>query len=67
MIDSRAAVTTVGFIDEYCQHYQKLFDDVRNFSLQVSAFGILSEIPCKTPPAIARTVGFKDSNHCIIS
>jgi len=60
MIDSRAAVTTVGFIDEYCQHYQKLFDDVRNFEAKFLHLESI-RIPCKTLPAIARTVGFKDT------
>jgi len=62
MVTPRAAVSTVAFIDDYCQHYQKLFDDVRNFeAFKFLHLGVISEIPRKTLPAIARTVGLKDS------
>ncbi|MDZ8109355.1 MAG: IS701 family transposase, partial [Nostoc sp. DedQUE12a] len=31
MFESRPAVPTVKFVDEYCQWYKKLFSDVRSF------------------------------------
>ena len=62
MVEPRAAVTTVGFIDEYCQHYQKLFLDVRNFEcFKELHLGMISEIKRKSLPAIARTVGLLDA------
>ena len=58
----RTPVTTVAFVDDYCQHYQHLFKDVRNFeAFKFLHIGILSEIPRKSLPAIARAVGLKDS------
>lgn len=62
MTAAREAVVTVGLSDDYCQHYQKVFDDVRNFEcFKFLHLGMISEIPRKTLPAIARTVGLKDS------
>lgn len=29
MVEPRPPITTVSFIDDYCNHYQDLFDDVR--------------------------------------
>lgn len=58
---SRAPVATVGFIDHYCTHYQSLFDDVRNFeSFKFLHVGILSQLPRKSLPEIAKIVGLKD-------
>lgn len=62
MTAAREAVTTVGFIDDYCHHYQKLFDDARNFEcFKFLHLGMISETKRKSLPAIARTVGLKDS------
>ncbi len=58
----REALPTVSFIDHYCQAYQKLFSDVRNYeAFKLTHLGMLSEIPRKSLPKIARAVGLKDS------
>jgi len=58
----RTAVNTVAFVDNYCQHYCRLFEDVRQFeAFKFLHLGILSEIPRKSLPEIAKTVGLKDS------
>lgn len=58
----RTAVNTVAFIDNYCQHYSKLFEDVRHFeAFKFLHLGMLSEIPRKTLPEIAKIVGLKGS------
>ncbi|MEJ1931870.1 IS701 family transposase, partial [Nostoc sp. NIES-2111] len=50
----RQPVSTVAFIDNYCQHYYSLFEDVRHFeAFKFLHLGILSEIPRKTLPLIA--------------
>jgi SRSO17 transposase len=60
----RTPVTTVAFVDDYCQHYQHLFDQVRNFeAFKFLHLGMLSEIRRKSLPAIARTVGLEDSQE----
>lgn len=58
----RTAVNTVAFVDNYCQHYCGLFEDVRHFeAFKFLHLGMLSEIPRKSLPEIAKTVGLKDS------
>lgn len=58
MVEPRPAVATVGFADDYCNHYQDLFADVRNFeAFKFLHIGMISELPRKTLPAIARSVG----------
>lgn len=58
----REASSTVGFIDNYCQAYQNLFCDVRNYEVfKLLHLGMLSEIPRKSLPKIAKAVGLKDS------
>jgi SRSO17 transposase len=57
----REAVNTVAFIDNYCQHYYSLFEDVRHFeAFKYLQLGMLSEIRTKSLPEIAKTVGLKD-------
>lgn len=57
----REASPTVGFIN-YCQAYQNLFSDVRNYeAFKLLHLGMLSEIPRKSLPKIARAVGLEDS------
>ena len=57
----RLPVATVGFIDGYCDRYRNLFGDVRNFeSFKQLHVGILSDLPRKTLPEIAKVVGLKD-------
>jgi SRSO17 transposase len=61
MKESRLPVSTVGFIDSYCEDYRNVFGDVRNFeSFKQLHVGILSELPRKTLPEIAKLVGLKD-------
>ncbi len=58
----RTAVNTIAFIDNYCQHYCGLFEDVRHFeAFKFLHVGMLSEIPRKSLPEIAKLVGLKDS------
>ena len=67
MVEPRPAVATVGFVDEYCNHYQDLFSDVRNFeAFKFLVLGMLSEIPRKSLAAIAQSVGLANAqslNH----
>lgn len=57
----REAVNTVAFIDNYCQHYYSLFEDVRHFeAFKYLHLGMLSEIQTKSLPEIAKIVGLKD-------
>lgn len=61
MVEPRKPVSTVGFVDQYCQIYRDLFSDVRNFeALKFLHLGMISEIKRKSLPAIARELGFKD-------
>lgn len=64
MVESREPVSTVAFLDEYCQTYRNLFSDVRNFeALKRLHLGMISEIPRKSLPAIARVVGLEDGQE----
>lgn len=64
MIKPREPVSTVTFIDEYCQTYRNPFSDVRNFeALKYLHLGMISEIPRKSLPAIARVVRLKDGQE----
>lgn len=57
----RNAASTVGFIDHYCWIYRSLFKEVRHYeSFKYLHLGMLSEIPRKSLPAIAKSVGLKD-------
>jgi SRSO17 transposase len=61
MKELRLPVATVGFIDGYSDRYRNLFGDVRNFEcFKQLHVGILSELPRKTLPEIAKLVGLKD-------
>lgn len=54
----RAAQATISFIDQYGAYYQAIFSDVRSFEcFKYLHVGMLSEIPRKTLPAIAKAVG----------
>jgi SRSO17 transposase len=60
----RTPITTVAFVDDYCQQYQHLFDQVRNYeAFKFLHLGMLSEIKPKSLPAIARAVGLEDSQQ----
>ncbi len=57
----RQAVATVGFIDEYCLLYRSVFEDVRLYEcFKWLHVGIVSELPRKTLPKIAKLNGLKD-------
>jgi SRSO17 transposase len=61
MKELRVPVATVGFIDSYSDRYRSVFGDVRNFeSFKQLHVGILSELPRKTLPEMAKVVGLKD-------
>lgn len=61
MLEQRDPVATVSFIDDYCQHYRGCFGDIRLYEcFQWLHAGLLSPLPRKTLPAIAKVVGLKD-------
>jgi len=61
MTQRRTADETIRFVDEYCAYYANLFKDVRSFEhFKLLHIGMLSELPRKSLPAIARIVG---ENH----
>lgn len=58
MVEPRASVRTVTFVDNYCAAYQHLFPEVRSFeAFKFLHLGMISEIPRKSLPAIAKVVG----------
>jgi hypothetical protein len=62
MTEQQEAVPTVGYIDEYSQEYRSLFADVRSFeAFKFVHVGMLSAIPRKSLPAIAKLVGLGNS------
>lgn len=62
MVEPRPAVATVNFVDDYCNHYQDLFADVRNFeAFKFLVLGMISELPRKSLPTIARSVGLSNA------
>lgn len=57
----RQPVSTVGFIDDYCLLYRSVFEDVRSYEcFKWLHVGMLSVLPRKTLPAIAKLNGLKD-------
>jgi len=59
---SRPPQQTVTFLDDYCSRYQHLFSEVRNYeAFKFLHLGILSELPRKSLPKIARAVGLSNS------
>lgn len=61
MTIGRRAKETIKFVDEYCEYYRDLFEDVRSYeAFKLLHIGLLSELPRKTIPAIARAVGETD-------
>lgn len=69
MVAPREAVSTVTFIDHYCTVYRDLFVDVRSFeAFKFLHLGMVSEIPRKSLPAIAKAVGLPNDqvlHHCL--
>jgi SRSO17 transposase len=57
MTQARAPATTVAFVDDYCEQYRDLFEDVREFEqFTLLHVGLLAETKRKSLPRIARTV-----------
>ncbi len=58
MVSRQTAQPRVTFVNEYCQHYRHLFREVRTFeAFHWLHLGIISELPRKSLPQIARAVG----------
>jgi SRSO17 transposase len=54
----RTPSPTMRFVDYYCAQYQDLFPDVRSFEhFKLLHIGLITEIPRKSLPAIAKAVG----------
>jgi SRSO17 transposase len=54
----REAETTVAVIDQYCESYKEMFSDVRSYEyFKYLHLGIISPIPRKSFPEIAKVVG----------
>ncbi len=61
MTERREAQETVRVIDEYCEQYRELFVDVRSFEyFTLLHLGLISEVPRKSLPNIAKAVGLAD-------
>jgi len=61
MTKRRTADETIRFVDDYCGYYAHVFKDVRSIEhLKLLHIGMISELPRKSLPAIARIVG---ENH----
>ncbi len=57
MFEPRPPVSTVQFLDSYCQLYQNLFPEVRSFeNFKYLHLGMISDITKKSLPAIAKIV-----------
>jgi SRSO17 transposase len=60
-MELRQSVATVGFIDDYCLLYRSVFADIRLYEcFKYLHVGILSPLPRKTLPEIAKLTGLKD-------
>lgn len=60
-MELRQSVATVGFIDDYCLLYRSVFADIRLYEcFKYLHVGILSLLPRKTLPEIAKLTGLKD-------
>jgi SRSO17 transposase len=60
-MELRQSVATVGFIDDYCLLYRSVFSDIRLYEcFKYLHVGILSLLPRKTLPEIAKLTGLKD-------
>jgi hypothetical protein len=58
MSAAREPVTTLSFVNHYCARYQDLFPDVRSFEhFKLLDVGLMSELPRKSLPALAKAVG----------
>jgi SRSO17 transposase len=58
----RDAQPTVSFIDKYCNDYKELFSEVRSYEcFKYLHLGIISSIPKKSLPEIAKVVGINSA------
>lgn len=58
MVQPRPSVSTVQFIDSYCELYQNLFPEVRSFeNFKYIHLGMISNLKRKSLPEIAKQVG----------
>ena len=58
----REPKATVRFVDQYCTYYRNVCPEVRSFEYCTALhLGLMAELPRKTLPAIARTVGVDDA------
>ena len=58
----RDARKTVSVIDEYCQGYKEIFKEVRSYEcFKYLHLEIISEIPRKSLPEIAKVVGINSA------
>jgi SRSO17 transposase len=58
MVEPRPPVSTVQFIDSYCELYQNLFPEVRSFeNFKYIHLGMISNLKRKSLPEIAKQVG----------
>jgi SRSO17 transposase len=61
---------TLAVVDDYCSNYQDLFKDVRNYEcFKYLHLGIISKIPRKSLPEIAKGVGINSAQslHHIVA
>jgi len=59
--ERRQSIATVGFIDDYCLLYRSVFEDVRLYEgFKWLHAEIMSPLPRKTLPEIAKLTGLKD-------
>ena len=64
MVTPRLACRTVGFVDEYCEAYRHLFEDVRSYEcFKYLHVGLMSELKRKSLPALAKVVGLPDNQR----
>jgi SRSO17 transposase len=60
-MELRQPVATVGFVDDYCLLYRSVFGDVRSYEcFKYLHVGMISPLPRKTLPEIAKISGLKD-------
>lgn len=58
----RTPQSTISFIDQYCNNYQKIFSEVRNYeAFKQILMGILTPSKRKSLVTISKIVGLKNS------
>ena len=61
MFRARKSAETIKFVDDYCEWYRKLFPEARSFeAFKYLHVGMISDIKCKSLPAISRVVGLSN-------